>query len=255
MPLRQVGKLKDLVVVSCHASLKQEFYRVPEQPEREEVWVLKPFQVGEVPFLIEHMRRGVALTANNPEALLVFSGGRSRLESGPWSEAKSYLEVTKQAQFWIPEKYKDLRDSVAKRTVMEGFARDSFENLLFGICRFQQATRQYPRTVTVVGWEFKSKRFELHRDAIRWPGVRYRYDGVNEPVKLRDAQHGESELMRQFAEHQYGAGGPLLERRKRRNPYNEQHPYAACPDMKAFFTFIAKPENGTKEFKGKLPWD
>jgi hypothetical protein len=39
--------------------------------------------------------------------------------------------------------------------VVEDYARDSFENLLFSICRFKEVTGNYPARVTVVGYTFK----------------------------------------------------------------------------------------------------
>lgn len=55
----------------------------------------------------------------------------------------------------------------------EEFARDSYENLLFSICRFHEYTGNYPRNITVVSFEFKRKRFiEFHRYALKFPSER-----------------------------------------------------------------------------------
>ena len=40
-------------------------------------------------------------------------------------------------------------DNVRQRTLTEEHARDSFENLLFSICRFRELTGVYPRNITV----------------------------------------------------------------------------------------------------------
>jgi hypothetical protein len=51
----------------------------------------------------------------------------------------------------------------------EEHARDSFENLLFSICRFYELTGNYPESITVVGFEFKKERFiKVHRAAARY---------------------------------------------------------------------------------------
>ena len=42
-----------------------------------------------------------------------------------------------------------------QRAVVEDFARDSLENLLFSIARFRQVTGRYPARFTVVGFDFK----------------------------------------------------------------------------------------------------
>jgi hypothetical protein len=45
-------------------------------------------------------------------------------------------------------------------------ARDSLENLLFSLCRFNELSDSYPLDVTVVSFGFKKRRFEeLHRRA------------------------------------------------------------------------------------------
>lgn len=62
----------------------------------------------------------------------------------------------------------------------EDDALDSFQNLLFSIARFHEYTGRYPSRITVVGYEFKRRRFtELHRAALRWPEDRFRYIGID----------------------------------------------------------------------------
>src|SRR3712207_6938034 len=39
---------------------------------------------------------------------------------------------------------------VSDRTTTEEFARDSFENVLFAICRFKEWTSRYPQKIDVV---------------------------------------------------------------------------------------------------------
>ena len=39
------------------------------------------------------------------------------------------------------------------RALTEEYARDSFENLLFSVCRFRQLTGAYPANITVRGEE------------------------------------------------------------------------------------------------------
>ena len=51
-----------------------------------------------------------------------------------------------------------------RRAHTEEFARDSFENLLFSLCRHRELTGGYPQRLTVVSLPFKRERFEtLHR--------------------------------------------------------------------------------------------
>lgn len=59
---------------------------------------------------------------------------------------------------------------LSQRMITEEYARDSHENLLFSICRFSEMTGSYPNKITVVGFEFKRKRFEdIHRHSISYP--------------------------------------------------------------------------------------
>jgi hypothetical protein len=246
---------KDLVLVAGHAAFKKEVAEGPARPESGEPWVLQPFQIGEAPFYVEHIRRGVVLTVNNPLALLVFSGGRTREEAGTWSEAKTYCEIARQAKWWVPEEKSQLRDVIAGRATTEEYARDSFENLLFGICRFQQVTGDYPRIVTIVSWGFKRTRFELHRAATCLPPSRFRFDGFNDPLDLAGAWNGEKKALYSFIEYRYGSAGELKNKRRKRNPYNQEHPYRACPGLGEFFKFLDNEENAKREYPDRLPWE
>jgi hypothetical protein len=58
-------------------------------------------------------------------------------------------------------------------------ARDSFENLLFSVCRFREVTGHYPRQITVASFEFKHARFaDLHLKALQWPRQSFRFLGT-----------------------------------------------------------------------------
>src|SRR5579871_6174299 len=41
-------------------------------------WILQPFQAGEPPYYVEHLRRAVELTAADSQATLILSGGWTR---------------------------------------------------------------------------------------------------------------------------------------------------------------------------------
>lgn len=61
--------------------------------------------------------------------LLLPKGGKTRGPAGPKSEAESYFFVADHYDWWGKP---DLRS----RTSTEDFARDSFENIMFSICRY-----------------------------------------------------------------------------------------------------------------------
>lgn len=45
--------------------------------------------------------------------------------------------------------YAGKQESVRGRALTEEHARDSFENLLFSVCRFRELTGTYPHNITV----------------------------------------------------------------------------------------------------------
>ena len=97
-------------------------------------------------------------TAKDDAAVLVFSGGYTRKEAGARSEAGSYWQVA-HASRWFEH------PEVADRTLLDDRARDSFENLLFSICRFRQFTGNYPYRITIASYDFKKERFVEHHAA------------------------------------------------------------------------------------------
>ena len=63
--------------------------------------------------------------------------------------------------------------------MLQEHARDSFENLLFSLCRFYELTGHYPDNVLVIGYNFKHERFaDLHRAALRWPDQKFTFVGT-----------------------------------------------------------------------------
>jgi hypothetical protein len=240
---------KDLVIVAGHAAFKSNVSSSDlGDPSDDELWCLQSFQIGEVPFYLEHARRGVVLAAHNPAALLILSGGRTRRDALPWSEAGTYLEVARANRWWIPDG--DIRSDIEGRTFLEEYARDSFENLLFGICRFHQVRGKWPRNVTLVSWAFKEARFELHRAAMKFPASRFRFDGFNAPIDLEGAQRGERAAIADFIKSPFGATERLLEKRLSRT-FGGPHSYDACLGAEAFFAHI---ETSAEPFEEILPW-
>lgn len=204
-----------LVLVPCHAVCV-----TPEadDPSADAAWTLQAFQRGEPPCYIEHIRRAVEIAAQATDARLIFSGGMTRVEAGPVSEAESYRRVAERFGWWGFA-------GVAERAATEDFARDSFENLHFGIFRFRELTGRLPVRVTVVSWAFKRERFDLHRAAVGFPADRFDYLGVNDPESLADALAGEAKTIELFKADPRGETGLLAEKRRQRNPFGRVAPY------------------------------
>lgn len=246
-------RLRNLILVAGHAVyVAPSFDNVADDSN----WFLQDFQKGEPPFYIEHIRNGIDLTADDPESLLIFSGGQTRYEAGPKSEAQSYWMIADHMNWWW-------RTNVRLRATTEEFARDSFENLLFGICGFRETVGYYPRKVTVVSWAFKESRFELHRRAICFPKGSFVFKGVNDPVDLDKAKQGESKAVADFEKDPYGTrknqgekdkDGKLIkylgDKRNDRNPFSRQPPYTvSCEEVRGLLQHL-----GPDWYTGMVPW-
>lgn len=211
--------MREAVIVAGHAIVRD-----LEQVESDAGWYLLDFQRGEPRKYIGHIERAVRETPE--DGLLIFSGGPTRREAGPRTEALSYwLVAEKYGWFGRPE--------VRERAVLEDFARDSFENLLFGICRFREVAGRMPERVTLVSWEFKRERFEeLHREAIGWPREQFRYVGANNPDAIEQALRAEERAREKYRQDPYSLGEEFQAKKQERNPFRRQNGYAlSCPEM------------------------
>lgn len=244
--------LTNLIMVAGHAIYTGTTYDHTALHD-EANWILEPFQKGQVPTFLRHIERGVALTANDPLALLLFSGGQTRDNAGPRSEGQTYWTIANSQRWYGMQN----SGGVENRSFTEEYARDSYENLLFSICRFRQLTGRYPREITVVGFEFKRDRFiSLHRRALRFPKQRFHYVGIDPPspdglrgglsARERSTAHGP------FASDPYGCNTRILyQKREQRNPYLRFHPYPqGCPHLHTIFNYC-----GGSIYRGPLPWD
>lgn len=230
--------MKNAIIIAGHAILTRY-----ENLTSDDSWLLLDFQKGEPKHYIKHTQRGVELAATDPDALLIFAGGQSRLEAGPRSEAHSYYTVANLHDWWGSR-------AIAQRAITEEFSRDSFENLLFGICRFKEFTGAYPEHVTLISWAFKQDRFHLHRDAIGWPRDRFTYDGPNNPDAVGQAVAAEANAIRSYSADPYSAGEFYQRKRAERNPFRRQHGYfTSCPELAPLFE-----HRGPEPYRGPWPW-
>ena len=194
---------------------------------------------------MEHVRRAAELTAADPGALLIFSGCYAPAALGPLNEAQGYWMLAEHYRWWG---FTDARS----RSTVEDFALDSFQNLIYAVCRFHEFTGDYPERITVAGWGFKTRRFtDLHRAAIRFPAGRFDYIGVNEPANLEDAEKQEAVTRAAFRADPYGSFGDLDRKRRERDPHRRRHGYAgSCPELEELLR-----HRGPELFVGPLPWD
>ena len=181
---------------------------------------------GEGSLYAQHADVGVIETLENKDGLLIFSGGQTRKEAGHLSEAQSY---------WLLEEQKRWMGNVniSERVNTEGFARDSYENVKFGIQRFKQLTGKYPEKLIICGWEFKEERYRFHAETIGWDLDKFVYIGVNNPKgfakdlnsPLGKTLVNEKRTLELFKKFPFGDKGELLEKRLRRDPFNRGQGY------------------------------
>ena len=231
--------MNNLILVAGHA-IPWRFDRL----ESDEGWFLKSFQANEGDLYLEHVRRGVELAAAEDESMLLFAGGQTDAAAGPRSEGQGYwLAAEHHGWFGYPE--------VRQRATTEEFSLDSFQNLLFGFCRYREVTGSYPEQVIAVGWKFKARRFDLHREALRFPADRFRYEGVNDPPSLARNLPFEQARIELFRRDPYGVTPGAAHKRDARNVFRRQHGYRQSnPELVELLEHA-----GPELFAGPLPWN
>ncbi|CAL5067875.1 unnamed protein product [Urochloa decumbens] len=237
--------LRNLVMVAGHSIYTSASCG---KTDREDSWFLEPYQKhpGQAATFLAHIKEGVEIAAKDEGALLLFSGGETRKDAGPRSEAQSYWAIA-ESKGWFGND-----DSVRSRALTEEHARDSFENLLFSVCRFRELTGRYPQNITVVSYDFKEERFaQLHRTALGFPEERFFFSGTPATPAAREAAlKGEAAVRAQFLEDPYGCQGSLHVKRLKRDPFHRTVPYPnGCPELKSLFSYC-----GPVPFSGHLPW-
>lgn len=237
--------MEHLIIIPGHAVMR--LSKQNEASFNEDAWYLLPYQlgVGFPSIITSHVQKGIQLLENDKNALLIFSGGQTRHDVGPISEAASYYFLAL-AQKWIPED----QDKI----YLEEYARDSFENLLFSIARFREITGHYPSRISVVGFDFKSYRFtSLHRKAIGFPESNFSYIGIrpSPPFDQKKAAQGETNTIHLFQNDMYGCHTPsLINKRSQRDPFFRTVPYEmACPEIVKLLHWC-----GPQLYSDSLPW-
>jgi len=229
--------MKSLFLVAGHA-IPRRF----DALESDEGWFLKHFQAGEATSYIEHVRRGVLLASAHTDSILLFAGGQTDSQAGPRSEGQGYWLVADHYNwFGHPQ--------VISRAGTEEFSMDSFENLLFSLCRFKELTGNYPEQLVAIGWSFKQARFEMHSRVLHFPAHRFRYEGVGDPPEIARNLHFEALRMATFDYDPFGQSKEALEKKRDRNFSRRQHGYhKSCAEI-ACLLDGQLPDAGTI-----LPW-
>lgn len=146
--------------------------------------------------------------------------------------------------------------SLFSRINTEEYARDSFENLLFSVCRFHELTDRWPKKITVIGYGFKKPRFaNLHRSAIKFPLDSFNYIGIDPPGDLNDVIESETKnSVVPFTKDPYGCHSLLMQKKLGRNKWNRQNPYKeTCAEISGLLNWCSH-EDDAKLYPDSLPW-
>lgn len=273
IPRRNYSGFEHLIIVCCHAVYlpDAEDHDFPvHSPHDERNWLLAPFQKsdpktgkpGEQSTFIAHAQAGLsALTVSPDNAdleknLLIFSGGATKRPTSTMSEARSYYHAAL-AEELVEGHYGGGRTHalyIRGRILLEEYATDSLQNLLFSILLFRRTTGRYPKHIRLVTHAFKTKRFlELHAPAIRWPEDRIQVQGID-PVmsssELDATLDGEEEFgYAPWDDDPMGTGERLSSKRKQRG-WEESKIEEICEGL----------EDSVKELlrgnvPSRLPWE
>jgi hypothetical protein len=235
-----------LIIVACHAVLRVQL--LDSAMHSDEAWYLFDYQKdqGFPQIITSHILKGFDLLHDDVESMLIFSGGETREDTGPLSEAASYYYAATKMHRSVFELH--------HRVFLEEYARDSFENLLFSVCRFKEVTGSYPLHITVVGFDFKEKRFsDLHRRAIGFPADNFKYIGIkpDAPFIYERAVTGEGITATAFESDMYGCSRALTDKKHSRDPYHRTIPYElSCRELRPLLHWCGP---GLYSFT-KLPW-
>lgn len=251
---RRATPFRNLVMVAGHAVFIGVEYSKSTDPQQ---WALASYHKGVegvAESFLTHIQRGVEQAAADPSAMLLFSGGQTKFEAGPRSEGVSYWLIA-EANRWFsnttsdPAKYLQVRS----RAFTEEHARDSYENLLFSLCRFYEITGRYPENITVISYGLKQQRFQdLHRAAVLFPASRFKFIGTPLPSEkgAAQAEAGEAKTRDQFIKDPYGCGPELLPKKGERDPFFVGPPHATrCPELGPLIAYC-----GSSLYSGTVPW-
>ena len=221
--------LENLVIVPTHGVFIGGLVGAPNDDKN---WIgIFP---GEGKCYFEHAVEGILQITRDTNALLLFSGGKTRPDAGPLGEAVSYWLMVKGAELLVP--------FLEERAGTEDYAKNSYSHIPYSVARFKQINMhgRTPEKITICGWKFKEKRFLMYAQDAGWPLDRLFYIGVNNPEgdekdlssPLAKAIDGEKVAIAEHNEYSQGNGGKLLEKKRLRNPqFTHINPYGIAEGL------------------------
>ncbi|TID29471.1 hypothetical protein CANINC_001951 [Pichia inconspicua] len=158
-------QIENLIILPCHSvyapELNREISDLSNNDRFSKVldannWLMASFQKeseDQVSF-VKHIEMSLLeLHENIGDSVLVVTGGYTKPEIEK-SESAGYIEVAKSVEF-----LKNPYFRIGTNILIEEYARDSYENVLYSICTFYKKFNKFPKKITVVGYGFKKERF------------------------------------------------------------------------------------------------
>lgn len=195
--------MKSCVILGCHA-----IYGTIDGNTR---WHGGFGYLGEPRLLTSQLLEALRLAVEE-ELMFIPSGGRTRpllAEVLPLSEAEGAIRFAREllgAEFDERLKF-----------CPEPWARDSFENLFYGMCVHRFINGNWPQEVHVVSFEFKRMRFAIAANAL---GVSMKFHGIGQLDELvnRNAIVGEAGFLKAACIDPLLRGHEFEQKRRSRTP-------------------------------------
>lgn len=150
-------------------------------------WLLEPFQKQSEDHIsfFKHLELSLLELHNNiGNSALVISGGytKDKIEK---SESSSYLQLAENVGF-LKNPYFRKNTNI----LIDEFARDSYENILYSLITFYKRFHKLPNKITIIGFGFKRERFlSSHLVTLGYYSMPNKEDDNITLKKLSDTNH------------------------------------------------------------------
>lgn len=190
---------------------------------------------------LDHIKEAAKLIREREYDVLIVSGGYTKPQI-EMSEAASYLKILR---YLIDEK-------TAKNVLLEEYAKDTFENILFAMCRAYQVYKEFPVTLGILTWTWKGKRVQVIAEGLRIP------DFVVIGVGNKNLSKTQTQIADEVKPDPLHRTSELAQKRGERNPWKKRNPYEGIPGLRKMFKVLNKMEkegNPSLPAEFKFPWE
>lgn len=192
------------------------------------------------PVYEKQLRESIRIVQGKSYDLLIISGGYTK-KAIEKSEAQGMVD-------WALDLRLDIEEIPF---ILEEYSRDSFENVLFSMCRYYKEYEQFPNRIGICSWKSKKRRFEIIAEALKLP---YHFLGIGEKEALARAEAQQVERIRTDPFHR---SPYLASKRQRRDPWRKGNPYTRIQVFEDMFRTLNSMEEKelTDPSLVKIPWN